>query len=67
MLPRDDTATTSHARESRAERQPATEQEDVRLAAHPMKGGESMGRRLREQLDGVGEESQDIEHDEQGE
>lgn len=43
------------------------EQGDYRLAAHPMKGGESQGRRLREQLDGVGEESQDAEHDEQGE
>lgn len=43
---------TSHARESRA-------QDDYRIAAHPMKGGQSQGRQIRQNLDRLGEESQE--------
>lgn len=47
-----DEAPTSQARESRA-------QDEYRIAAHPMKGGQSQGRQIRDHLDQLGEESQE--------
>lgn len=52
----DDSASDSNVHELRRD---STPEEELDVAAHPKKGRESEGRRLRRRLDEVGEESQD--------